>query len=39
MSLKALQILLDAEAFHTVLSIALDDDKDWALAFIKTQLS
>lgn len=39
MSLKAVQISLDAEAVQTVLAIALDDDKDRALAFIKTQLA
>ena len=39
MSLKTVQISLDAEEVQKFLAITLDEDKEGALTFIKTKLA
>jgi hypothetical protein len=39
MNLKPIQLTLDAEDVRSVLQIALDDDAQQALAFVKTVIA
>ncbi len=38
MNLKSIQVSLDAREIQTILAIALDEDRDAALAFIRNRL-